>query len=202
MFSQNQAYPNENQPEKSQIFLAFLFPKKANGVKKNRISKSGIKKAKLSTQLHKNWECALITQENFQFLDMYTSPENLIFLFPCWDIMKCLNASMLKTAVFELVQQFYHATYLVMQPVRTAHALVSHSRQNKDDYFGQSELSRNTILTCVVYERSAKVVKWFLDPDDNTDAHQKLIITFWPIHNVPWNLHAKLIRGICIKSTY
>ena len=23
--------------------------------------------------------------------------------------MKCLNASMLKTAVFELVQQFYHA---------------------------------------------------------------------------------------------
>jgi len=24
--------------------------------------------------------------------------------------MKCLNASMLKTAVFELVQQFYHAT--------------------------------------------------------------------------------------------
>jgi len=24
--------------------------------------------------------------------------------------MKCLNASMLKTAVFELVQQFYHTT--------------------------------------------------------------------------------------------
>jgi len=24
--------------------------------------------------------------------------------------MKCLNASMLKTAVFEFVQQFYHAT--------------------------------------------------------------------------------------------
>jgi len=41
---------------------------------------------------------------------MYRSPENLVFLFPCWDIMKCLNASMLKAAVFELVQQFYHAT--------------------------------------------------------------------------------------------
>jgi len=36
--------------------------------------------------------------------------KRLVFLFPCWDIMKCLNASMLKTAVFELVQQFYHAT--------------------------------------------------------------------------------------------
>jgi len=32
------------------------------------------------------------------------------FPFPCWDIFKCLNASMTKTAVFELVQQFYHAT--------------------------------------------------------------------------------------------
>jgi len=41
---------------------------------------------------------------------MYRSPENLVFLFPCWDIMKYLNASMLKTAHFELVQQFYHAT--------------------------------------------------------------------------------------------
>jgi len=34
----------------------------------------------------------------------------LSFPFPCWDIMKYLNASMLETAVFELVQQFYHAT--------------------------------------------------------------------------------------------
>jgi len=133
---------------------------------------------------------------------MYTSQENLVFLFPCCDIMICLNVSMLKTAVFELVQQFYHATYLVMQWVRTAHALISHSRQNKDDYFGQSGLSRNTVLTCVVYERSAKVVRWFLDPDDNPDAHQNAIIAFWPIHNDPWNLHAKLIHGIYIKSTY
>ena len=34
----------------------------------------------------------------------------LVFLFPCWDVIKCLIASMLTTAVFELVQQFYHAT--------------------------------------------------------------------------------------------
>jgi len=34
----------------------------------------------------------------------------LVLLFPCWDIIKSLNASMLTTAVFELVQQFYHAT--------------------------------------------------------------------------------------------
>ena len=30
-----------------------------------------------------------------------------IYLFLWWDIIKCLNAS---TAVFELVQQFFHAT--------------------------------------------------------------------------------------------
>jgi len=41
---------------------------------------------------------------------MYRSPENSVFLFRRWDIMKCLNASMLETAVFELVQQFDHAT--------------------------------------------------------------------------------------------
>ena len=41
---------------------------------------------------------------------MYRSPENLVSFFPCWDIMTCLNGSMLKTAVFELMQQFYHAT--------------------------------------------------------------------------------------------
>jgi len=32
------------------------------------------------------------------------------FPFICWDITKCLNASMLKTAVFELLLEFYHAT--------------------------------------------------------------------------------------------
>ena len=39
------------------------------------------------------------------------------------------------------------------------------------------------------------------DADDNPDSHQKLIITFWPIYNVLWNLHANLFRGICIRST-
>jgi len=38
---------------------------------------------------------------------------------------------------------------------------------------------------CVVDERSAKVVRWFLDADDKADSHQNLIITFWPIYNVP-----------------
>jgi len=30
-----------------------------------------------------------------------------------------------------------------------------------------------------------KVVRWFLDADNNPDCHQNLIITFWPIYNVP-----------------
>ena len=39
-----------------------------------------------------------------------------------------------------------------------------------------------------------------LDTDDNPYSHQNLIISFWPIYNVPWNVHVNLFRGICIKS--
>ena len=46
-----------------------------------------------------------------------------------------------------------------------------------------------------------KVVRWFLDANDNPNSHQNIIITFWPIYNVLSNLHANLFRGICIKST-
>jgi len=34
-------------------------------------------------------------------------------------------------------------------------------------------------------KRLQKVVRWFLDPGDNPDSHQNVIITFWPIYNVP-----------------
>jgi len=37
----------------------------------------------------------------------------------------------------------------------------------------------------VVDERCAKVVIWFQDAGDDADFHQNLIITFWPIYNVP-----------------
>jgi len=30
-----------------------------------------------------------------------------------------------------------------------------------------------------------KVMRCFLDADDNQNSHQNLIITFWPVHNVP-----------------
>jgi len=30
-----------------------------------------------------------------------------------------------------------------------------------------------------------KVVRWFLDADNNPDSRQNIIITFWPICNVP-----------------
>jgi len=30
-----------------------------------------------------------------------------------------------------------------------------------------------------------KVVRSLLDADDNPDSHHDLIITFWPIYNVP-----------------
>jgi len=48
------------------------------------------------------------TQENIRFFVIYRSPANLVFLFPCCNIIKCLNASKLTTAVFELVQHLYH----------------------------------------------------------------------------------------------
>jgi len=52
-----------------------------------------------------------------------------------------------------------------------------------------------------VDEKSAKSGEMFLDADDNPDSRQILIITFWPIYNVPWNLYANLFRVICIKPT-
>ena len=44
------------------------------------------------------------------FCYVQKSSKLLVFLFPCWYIIKCWNASLLTTAIFELVQQFYHAT--------------------------------------------------------------------------------------------
>jgi len=42
---------------------------------------------------------------------------------------------MLTTAAFELVQQLYHATEIdVVQPMRLAHSLISHSWQNEDNF--------------------------------------------------------------------
>jgi len=54
MFCQSQAYPTENKPEKARFFWVFLFRKKPKVLKKARITKSGFKKAKLATLLHKN----------------------------------------------------------------------------------------------------------------------------------------------------
>jgi len=51
-----------------------------------------------------------------------------------------------------------------------------------------------------VDENLQKVERWFMNADDNSDSHQNLIITFWPICNVPWNLHANLFRCIRINK--
>ena len=49
-------------------------------------------------------------KKTFVLLLCLEAQQVLVFLFPCGDIIKCLNVSMLKTAVFKLVQQLYHAT--------------------------------------------------------------------------------------------
>jgi len=51
-----------------------------------------------------------VRKKTFVFCYVYKSSKLLVFLFPCRDLIKCLNASMLSTAVFELFLQFYHAT--------------------------------------------------------------------------------------------
>jgi len=60
------------------------------------------------------------------------------FLFPCWDIIKYLIAYMLTTVVFELVQQFYHATE-IGNVVKCGQCMrwlaIAHSIQNKDNFF-------------------------------------------------------------------
>jgi len=43
---------------------------------------------------------------------------------------------MLTTAVFELVEQFYHPTEIGNVANPSAHALISHSRKNEDNCFG------------------------------------------------------------------
>ena len=50
-----------------------------------------------------------VLKKTFDFLLCIEVQQTFNFVFPCWDIIKCLNP-MLKTAVYELVQMFYHAT--------------------------------------------------------------------------------------------
>jgi len=110
---------------------------------------------------------------------------------------------MSKTAVFELMQQFYRATnrnwWCSQCGQRLRWSALTYKIKtivsDKVNYRGTQS------KTCLVDERSAKSGEMVLDADDNPDSYQNLIITFWPVYNVPWNLHANLFRGICIKST-
>jgi len=51
-----------------------------------------------------------VRKKTFNFLLCTDVQQILVFIFPCWDIINFLNASMFQKALFELVQQFYHAT--------------------------------------------------------------------------------------------
>jgi len=51
-----------------------------------------------------------VRKNTFDFLLCIDVQQILAFLFPCWDIITYLNASVLTTGVFELLQQFNHAT--------------------------------------------------------------------------------------------
>ena len=94
MLCQSQAYPTENKPEKARFFCFFLFQKK------KQIGNPATQELRMRIKYARKLSF---------FCYIYKS-RKLVFFFPYWDIMKCLNACMLKTAVCELVQQFYHAT--------------------------------------------------------------------------------------------
>jgi len=49
---------SQKNPEKPDFSGFFISKKSQRCSKKARISKSGFRKAKLATLLHKNWECA------------------------------------------------------------------------------------------------------------------------------------------------
>jgi len=51
-----------------------------------------------------------VRKKTFDFFLFIEVQQTFRFPFPFWDTTKCLNAFMLTTTVFELVQQFYHAT--------------------------------------------------------------------------------------------
>ena len=50
-----------------------------------------------------------VCQKTFAFLLYIEIQQIFVFLIGCWENVKCLNASLLTTAVFALVPQFDHA---------------------------------------------------------------------------------------------
>jgi len=109
---------------------------------------------------------------------------------------------MLKTAVFELMQQFYHATEIgnVASAVSPCAAQPQQAKQGQL-FRIKWTIAENNLKHAWWTNGLQKVVRWFLGGDDNPDSDQNLLNNFWPIYNVPWNLHANSFRGICIKST-
>jgi len=81
-----------------------------------------------------------VRKKTFDFLVFIEVQQNFIFPFSLLIHIKCLNASLLTTAVFERVQQFYHATEIgnVLQKLATGSALtlINLCRQNKCNCFG------------------------------------------------------------------
>jgi len=57
-----------------------------------------------------------------------------------------------------------------MQPVRSALVLISRRRQNNSNGFGKSELSLNNLKHAQWTKGLKKVVRWFLDTDDDPDS--------------------------------
>ena len=52
-----------------------------------------------------------VRKKTFNFLLCIEVQQNFSFPFSCWDIIKHLNAPILATAAFELVQQFHHFSF-------------------------------------------------------------------------------------------
>jgi len=93
---------------------------------------------------------------------------------------------MLTTAIFELVQQFYHATEFgnLANAVSTCAAQPLQTKQ-RQLFRIKWTIAEHNLKHAQWTKDLQKMVRWSLDADDNPDSHQKLIITFSPIYNVP-----------------
>jgi len=85
--------------------------------------------------------------------------------------------------------------------MRSALALISLCRQNKDNCFGYNELQRNTMLNMRSGRNVCKSDEMISGLRPQPRCPPKPNYYFWPVYNVPWNLYANLFGGICIKPT-
>ena len=126
---------------------------------------------------------------------MCRSPENFYFSFFSVESLSMPECFYVNTAVFELATEMSNVASVVSacadQPLQT---------KSRQFFRIKCTIAEHNLKHAKWTKGLQKLVRWFLDADDNLDSHRNPIILFWPIYNAPRNLYAKFFRVICIKS--